>query len=51
MTVSEYFSPKDREIHEKGIEPDVTVEDTRTSVEDANDAQLQQAIKEVQKDM
>ena len=51
LTVSEYFSPKDREIHEKGIEPDVTVEDTRTSAEDTNDAQLQQAIKEVQKDM
>lgn len=51
LTVSEYFSPKDREIHEKGLEPDVEVKDTRESLDDTNDAQLQQAIKEVREDM
>lgn len=47
LTVSEYFSPKDRAIHGKGIEPDITVEDSRANINDADDAQLKKAVEEV----
>ncbi len=51
LTVSEYFSPKGREINGKGIEPDITIKDTRERQGDSNDAQLKKAIKEIKKEM
>lgn len=51
LTVSEYFSPKGRQINGKGIEPDIVVKDTRNSNGDGSDAQLNRAIKEIKKKM
>ncbi len=51
LTISEYFSPKGREINGKGIEPDITIKDTRERQGDSNDAQLKKAIEEIKKEM
>ncbi len=51
LTVSEYFSPKGRQINGKGIEPDIVVKDTRNAQGDGEDAQLNKAIKEIKKKM
>lgn len=40
LTNAEYFTPKGRSIHKKGITPDIKTEDTRKSMFDKNDAQL-----------
>lgn len=50
ITVSKYFTPKGRNIHEIGIEPDVVVElkedlKNKVTIEKSGDNQLQEAIK------
>lgn len=50
VTVSKYFTPKGRNIHEIGIEPDVVVElkddlKTKITIDKSEDNQLQEAIK------
>lgn len=50
ITVSKYFTPKGRNIHEIGIEPDVVVElkedlKNKVTIEKSEDNQLQEAIK------
>lgn len=50
ITVSKYYTPKGRNIHEIGIEPDVTVElnedlKNKVTIEKSEDNQLQEAIK------
>lgn len=54
VTVSKYYTPKGRNIHGIGIEPDVTVElsDTlkqKAVIEQSEDNQLQEAIKVIKK--
>ena len=46
LTVEEYFTPKGRNIHKKGIKPDVEVEAGENDVagDPATDAQLKKAI-------
>ncbi len=56
LTTSEYFTPKGRNIHGKGLTPDVKVElkeelKQKVTIEPKDDNQLQTAIKEVQKEM
>lgn len=49
LTMAEYYTPKGRNIHKKGIEPDVKVE-YEANAEDKNaDNQLDTAIEEVKK--
>lgn len=50
VTVSKYYTPKGRNIHEIGIEPDVVVElkddlKTKITIDKSEDNQLQEAIK------
>ncbi len=50
ITVSKYYAPKGRNIHEIGIEPDVVVElkealQNKVTIEKSEDNQLQEAIK------
>ena len=50
VTVSKYYTPKGRNIHEIGIEPDVVVElkdelKTKVTINKSEDNQLQEAIK------
>ena len=50
VTVSKYYTPKGRNIHEIGIEPDVVVElkdklKTKVVIDKSEDNQLQEAIK------
>lgn len=50
VTVSKYYTPKGRNIHEIGIEPDVVVElndelKTKVTIDKSEDNQLQEAIK------
>lgn len=47
LTVSEYFTPKGRSIHEKGIEPDVVVEYQVDEQNPDADNQLEKAIEVV----
>lgn len=47
VTISEYFTPNGRNIHGKGIEPDVKVESEETQSE--IDRQLETALEEVKK--
>lgn len=49
LTIAEYFTPKGRNIHKKGIEPDVKVEYTKSEEEPDADNQLDAALQEVQK--
>lgn len=54
LTTSEYFTPKGRNIHGKGLTPDVKVElkeelKQKVTIDLKDDNQLQTAIKEVQK--
>lgn len=54
LTISKYYTPKGRDIHGKGISPDVTIDLTdamkkEVTVPIDKDNQLQRAIKEVQK--
>ncbi len=49
LTIAKYFTPKGQDVNHKGITPDIKVEDTRQSVEDTNDAQLNKALEVVQK--
>ena len=54
LTTSEYFTPKGRNIHGDGLEPDVEVELdeellTQLTIEKADDNQLQTAIEEIEK--
>lgn len=48
LTTSEYFTPKGRNIHGKGIEPDVKVEYERDENNPSADNQLDAALKVVQ---
>lgn len=48
LTTSEYFTPKGRNIHGKGIEPDVEVEYVRDEKNPSADNQLDAALKAVQ---
>lgn len=43
LTVAEYLTPSGKHIHEKGLEPDIKVEDTRKTAFDENDDQLEKA--------
>jgi carboxyl-terminal processing protease len=46
LTISNYFTPKGRNIHEVGIEPDVVVEfDSDAYYNDGVDNQLEEAVK------
>lgn len=47
LTVSEYYTPNGRQLHKKGITPDIEVNDNRDSNENAEDNQLKRAIEEV----
>lgn len=49
LTIAEYFTPDGRNIHKKGIEPDVEVEYERNEENPDADNQLDAALKEVQK--
>lgn len=54
LTVAKYYTPKGRDIHKKGIEPDVKAELdkellTKLKITHEEDNQLQTAIKEVEK--
>ena len=50
MTVAHYLTPKDKDIHLKGIEPDITFESRPTNkIGSDNDLQLKLAIHEAQK--
>jgi carboxyl-terminal processing protease len=44
ITVAQWLTPKRREIQDKGIEPDVTVEMTEKDYEEGKDPQLEKAI-------
>ena len=49
LTISKYFTPKGTDIHQKGIEPDVTVElddslKNKVTITEEEDNQLQKAI-------
>lgn len=44
VTIARWFTPDDRMIHEKGIEPDVSVELTAADERNSRDPQLEQAI-------
>lgn len=43
ITTAKYLTPKDRDIHKKGIEPDIKVEITEKDIEAKNDVQLKKA--------
>ena len=49
LTISEYFTPKGRNIHKKGIDPDVEVEYVSDEANPDADNQLDVALKEVMK--
>lgn len=54
LTVSKYYTPKGRDIHGKGITPDITIDLTEAMKKEVTipvekDNQLQRAIKEVKK--
>ena len=49
LTMAEYFTPKGRNIHKKGIEPDVEVKYEKDEENPEADNQLDAAIREVQK--
>jgi carboxyl-terminal processing protease len=44
VTIAHWFTPKDRGIHELGLEPDITVEFTEEDREAERDPQLERAI-------
>ncbi|MDE6956500.1 MAG: S41 family peptidase, partial [Lachnospiraceae bacterium] len=46
FTTEEYFTPKGRNIHKKGIEPDIEVE---YDEESESDNQLEEAVRHVRK--
>ena len=55
MTISKYYTPNGTDIHEKGIEPDVTVEldqslKSKTTITEEEDNQLQKAISILQEE-
>ena len=47
ITISEYFTPKGRNIQKKGIEPDVTVEYEKNEQDENADNQLEKALEVV----
>lgn len=49
LTIAEYFTPDGRNIHKKGIEPDVEVEYEKNEENPEADNQLDAALEEVQK--
>lgn len=49
LTIAEYFTPNGRNIHKKGIEPDVEVEYEKNEENPEADNQLDAALKEVEK--
>ena len=49
LTISEYFTPNGRNIHKKGIDPDVEVEYVSDEENPDVDNQLDAALEEVQK--
>ena len=49
LTIAEYFTPNGRNIHKKGIEPDVEVEYERNEENPEEDNQLNAALGEVKK--
>lgn len=51
LTMAEYFTPKGRNIHKKGIKPDVEVKYERDKENPGADNQLDAALKEVQKQL
>ncbi len=56
LTISKYYTPKGRNIHGKGISPDITIDLTDAMKKEVvipvdKDNQLQRAIKEIQKKM
>ena len=44
LTIAEWLTPKDRQINEKGIEPDIKVERTREDYDQDKDPQLDRAL-------
>lgn len=49
LTIAEYFTPNGRNIHKKGIEPDVKVEYKKEEAQPDADNQLDKALDEVKK--
>ena len=49
LTIAEYFTPDGRNIHKKGIEPDVEVEYEKNEENPESDNQLDAALGEVKK--
>ena len=45
VTIAEWFTPNGRQIHGKGITPDVEIEMTIEDLEQGNDPQLESALK------
>ena len=55
LTIAKYYTPKGNNIHDKGIEPDVTVEldeslKNKVTVTEEEDNQLQKAISILQEE-
>lgn len=44
ITTEEWYTPRDKQIHEIGIEPDVKIEITKEDIEKEKDPQLEKAI-------
>ena len=44
VTVARWYTPDNRQIHEQGLEPHVTVEFTQEDFENGDDPQLDRAI-------
>ncbi len=44
VTIARWFTPKDREIHEKGLMPDIEVPITQEDIEAERDPQLDRAV-------
>ena len=44
VTIARWYTPKDREIHQKGLEPDIVVPITQEDIEAERDPQLERAV-------
>ena len=44
ITTEEWYTPRDKQIHEIGIEPDIKIEITKEDIEKEKDPQLEKAI-------
>lgn len=51
LTMAEYFTPNGRNIHKKGIEPDVEVKYEYNEQDPEADNQLDAALEEVKKEI